>query len=182
MQPGHWSLFRVHVDGGFGCAHLPQLAADLVPPSRGCRGGGARGQWLLQRILQTATQCLFFLFFFSRNSSYSSPWSKQAPGLSHSPAWLSPKNLAVDPAPWPGASVTLVPALVPGTLLSLSTLLAVWFFNVLYDFWSPIFIYAGVLLALFSVPQKITSAQGEVDSSPTYHTTIFLYLKFFELF
>ena len=29
------------------------------------------------------------------------PWSKQAPGLSHSPAWLSPKNPAADPAPQP---------------------------------------------------------------------------------
>ena len=27
------------------------------------------------------------------------PWSKQAPGCSHSPAWLSPKNPAADPAP-----------------------------------------------------------------------------------
>ena len=33
-----------------------------------------------------------------RNSSYLSSWSKQAPDLSHSPARLSPKNPAADPA------------------------------------------------------------------------------------
>ena len=50
------------------------------------------------------------------------------------------------------ASVTLVPAWVPGSLLSLSTLLTVRSFNVLY-LWSPIFIYAGIPLAVRSVPQ-----------------------------
>ena len=38
------------------------------------------------------------------------------------------------------------------TLLSLSTLLTVRSFNVLY-LWSPIFIYAGILLAVRSAPQ-----------------------------
>ena len=42
-------------------------------PSRCCGGGGSEGPGLLWRILQTATECLFFLFFFLRNSSYSSP-------------------------------------------------------------------------------------------------------------
>ena len=28
---------------------------------------------MLQRVLSTAAECLYFLFFFSRNSSYSSP-------------------------------------------------------------------------------------------------------------
>ena len=57
--------------------------------------------------------------------------------------------------PEPGASAALVPALVPGTLLSLSTLLTIWSFNVLY-LWSLIFIYAGIPLAVPSVPQKIS--------------------------
>ena len=42
-------------------------------PARGCGRKGAGGWRLLQRILQTATECLFFLFFFLKNSSYSSP-------------------------------------------------------------------------------------------------------------
>ena len=66
---------------------------------------------------------LFSLFLFEKFLLFEPPWSKQAPGLSHSPAWLSPKNPAADSVPWPGALATLVPALVPGTLLSLNTLL-----------------------------------------------------------
>ena len=95
---------------------------------------------------------LFSLFLFEKFLLFKPPCSKQAPGLSHSPAWLSPKNPAADPAPWPGASATLVPTQVPGTLLSLSTLLTVRSFNGLY-LWSPIFIYAGIPLAVGSVPQ-----------------------------
>ena len=53
----------------------------------------------------------------------------------------------------PGDAVTLVPALVPGTFLSRSNPLTVCFFSVLYTFWSPIFINAGVLLAVHFVPQ-----------------------------
>ena len=51
----------------------------------------------------------------------------------------------------PGAAFALVPVLVPGTFLSWSSPLTV--FSVLYTFWSPIFIYAGVLLAVLFVPQ-----------------------------
>ena len=100
-----------------------------------------------------AAECLYFLFLFEKFLLLKAPWSKQAPGLSHSPACLSPKNPAADPAPGPGASAALVPALVPGTLLSLSTLLTICSFNVLYNFWSLIFIYAGIPLAVHSVPQ-----------------------------
>ena len=68
---------------------------------------------------------LFSLFLFEKFLLFKPPWSKQAPGLSHSPAWLSPKNPAADPALLPGASAALVPELVPGNLFSLSTLLTV---------------------------------------------------------
>ena len=71
------------------------------------------------------------------------PWSKQAPSRSQSSAWLSPKNPAADPAPGAGSSAALVPAQVPWTLLSLSTLLTIRSFSVPY-LWSPIFIYAGI--------------------------------------
>ena len=47
---------------------------------------------------------------------------------------------------WAGASAAMVPALVPGTLLSLSTLRTMRSFNVLY-LWSLIFIYTGIPLA-----------------------------------
>ena len=68
--------------------------------------------------------------------------------------WLSPKSPVVDPTgDGPGAAVTLVPVLAPGTLLSGSNLLMVCFFSVLYTFCSPIFIYAGVLLVVRFVPQ-----------------------------
>ena len=47
---------------------------------------------------------LFSLFLFEKFLLFKPPWSKQAPGLSHSPAWLSPKNPAADPAPGQGFS------------------------------------------------------------------------------
>ena len=46
--------------------------------------------------------CLYFLFLVEKFFLFKSPWSKQALGFSHSPAWLSPKNPAADPAPGPG--------------------------------------------------------------------------------
>ena len=42
---------------------------------------------------------LFSLFLFEKFFLFKLPWSKPAPGLSHSPAWLSPKYPAADPAP-----------------------------------------------------------------------------------
>ena len=43
-----------------------------------------------------------FFFFFEKFLLFKPPWSKQTPGLSHSPAWLSPKNPAADPCPGGG--------------------------------------------------------------------------------
>ena len=86
---------------------------------------GCKRPRLLQRILQTAAEYFYFLFFFSRNSSYSSPppnthpWSKQAPGFSHSPAWLSPKNLAADPAAPAGDFSCPGPSIGPRDLIVL---------------------------------------------------------------
>ena len=54
---------------------------------------------LLRRVLKLATRCLYFLFLFENFFLFKPPWSKQAPGCSHSPAWLSPNNPAADPAP-----------------------------------------------------------------------------------
>ena len=98
--------------GCLSCVHSP-----------GAEGGGAPEARAAAESSLTSRKCLYFLFekFFL----FKPPWSKQAPGLSHSPAWLSPENTAGDPVPRPGASAALVPALVPGTLLSLSTLLTV---------------------------------------------------------
>ena len=91
--------------------------------------------------------------------------------------WFSPKSPAADlGGTGPGAAATLVSALVPVTLLSCSTLLTTWFFNDLYNVWSPIFIYPGVLLAACSVPSRsarcFIHVQGEVESAPTYLTAI----------
>ena len=93
------------------------------------------------------------VFFFLRNSSYSSPPGPNKHLAAHSLAWPSPKTPAAAPAP----GLALLPpctarSWVPGTLLSLSTLLTVRSFNVLY-LWPLIFIYAGILLAVRSAPQ-----------------------------
>ena len=47
---------------------------------------------------------LFSLFLFEKFFLLKAPWSKQPPGCSHSPAWLSPKNPAADPDPRGGFS------------------------------------------------------------------------------
>ena len=137
--------------------HQPvlQVCAGAAYPAftvQGLMGWGCKRPRLLPRILLIAAECLYFLFLFEKFFLFKPPWSKQAPGCSHSPAWLSPKNPAADPAPGLGLQPPWSPLLVPGTLLSLSTLLTIRSFNVLY-LWSPIFIYAGIPLAVCSVPQ-----------------------------
>ena len=128
--------------GCLSCVHSP-----------GAEGGGAKeATAAAESSLNSCCMPLFSLFLFEKFFLFKPPWSKQAPGLSHSQAWLSPKNPAADTVPQPGVSASLVPVLVPGTLLSLSTLLTIRSFNVLY-LWSLIFIYAGIPLAVHSVPQ-----------------------------
>ena len=55
--------------------------------------------------------------------------------------------------------------------------LVVWFFNVLYNFWSPILIYAGIhwlfALLLRRSARCFICTQGEVDSTLTYLTAVF---------
>ena len=124
----------MHPSCGFGPVYPSSWAANLgvhqlgfrcvlglliqCSHSRGCGGHSCCGEFSKQ--LMSAS---IFSFSFREIPPNKPPWSKQAPGLSHSPACLSPKNLAADPAARPGASAALVPALVPGTLLSLNTLL-----------------------------------------------------------
>ena len=94
--------------------------------SPGAEGGGAKeATAAAESSLNSCCMPLFSLFLFGKFLLFKPPWSKQAPGLSYSPAWLSPKNPAADLEPRLGASTALVPALVPGTLLSLSTLLTI---------------------------------------------------------
>ena len=54
---------------------MPAAAGPWIgcAPFRGCGGRGARGGQGLWTIPQKATECLFFLFFFLKNSFYSSP-------------------------------------------------------------------------------------------------------------
>ena len=121
----------------------------------------------------TATECLFFLFFFSRNSSYSStptqPLSKQAPGILHSSAWVSLKNLAADPVAWawgyrrpgPQASDVLVPALVPENLLSLSI-----FFHYL-TFQCPLqFLVSDLHICWNTIGCSLCSSEDQLGVSP----------------
>ena len=170
----------------------------MPPPKHRAAGWGGGQSGCCRGIPQTATKCLFFHFFFLRNSSCSSLPLHTRKGLSFHTAHLSsytgdylvqgpsPPNSQLSPAsaqsPWvltdpmclplhpysppcnfkqlglsqccsnlvwqgrelltqlshenpeadlvgtgPGAAVTLVPSLVPGTLLSSSTLLTVGF-------------------------------------------------------
>ena len=62
---------------------------------------------------------LFSLFLFNKFFLFKPPWSKQAPGCSHSPAWLSPKNPAADPAPGTGGFSCPGPRAGPGELIVL---------------------------------------------------------------
>ena len=118
---------------------------------QGLRSEGLQGPGLLWRVLQLAAECLYFLFLFEKFFLFKPPWSKQAPGCSQLSLALSQESCS-NPGARAGVSAALVPALVPGTLLSLSTLLTIRSFNVLY-LWSLFFIYAGILLAVRSAPQ-----------------------------
>ena len=78
-----------------------QVSAGAAYPAlavQGLRGEGRQRPGLLGRVLQLAPDCLYFLFLFEEFFLFKPPWSKQAPGCSHSPAWLSPKNPPADPA------------------------------------------------------------------------------------
>ena len=71
--------------------------------SPGAEGGGApEARAAAESSLTSPWVPLFSLFLFKKFLLFKPSWSKQAPGLSHSPAWLSPKNPAADPAPGPG--------------------------------------------------------------------------------
>ena len=53
-----------------------QVSSGVAYPSftvQGLRGEGCQRLGLLRRVLYLAAECLYFLFFFWRNSSYSSP-------------------------------------------------------------------------------------------------------------
>ena len=220
----HWSH-------RFGCTLPAGLrvfsAGPSVPPQkRHCgRGRGAGGGGgCCRRISQTATKCLFFHFFFSRNSSYSSlllhtrAWPLTQPNspirpetvqvrACHRPTfpsqcpqsqWVhttpvclplcpdSPLRLhatrtllvllkaclagegAIDLAfsqkscgrhsrqvPGLGLQLPWFPCWSQGPYCLEALSLLSDFFNVLYNFWSLIFIYAGILLTVHSVPQKL---------------------------
>ena len=101
--------------GCLSCIHSP--GAKVV--------GAQEAMAAVESSLNSLQVPLFSLILFKKSFLFKPRWSKQAPGLSHSPAWLSPKNPPAYPAPRLGPSAALVPVLVPGTLLSLSTLLTV---------------------------------------------------------
>ena len=112
-------------------AHLRfQVCAGAAYPVftvQGLRVGGARGHGCCGEFSKQPLSASIFSFCFQEIPPIQAPTppTKKAPVLSHSPAWFSPKNPAADPVPQLGASATLVPALVPGTLFSLSPLLTV---------------------------------------------------------
>ena len=66
--------------------------------SRGSEGRGARGQGCCREFSKQLLSASIFSFSFQEIPPIQARRSKQAPGLSHSPAWFSLKNLAADPA------------------------------------------------------------------------------------
>ena len=72
---------------------------------QGLRGEELQRPRLLRIVLYLAAECLYFLFPFEKFFLFKPSWCKQASGCSHSPAWLSPKNPAADPAPGQGYSL-----------------------------------------------------------------------------
>ena len=69
----------------------------------GAEGGGEpEAQAAAESSLTSPSVPLFSLVLFEKFFLFKPPWSKQAPGCSYSPAWLSPKSPAGDPAPRPG--------------------------------------------------------------------------------
>ena len=100
-------------------------AAYLVFTFQGLLWLGGKKPQLLQRILQTAAECLSFLFFFLRNFSYSSPSGPNKHLMSHTAQPGSLPRILQQTLRLGRASAALVPELVPGTLLSLSTLLTI---------------------------------------------------------
>ena len=111
-RPGHWSGY--HTLWGFQPVSLGSRAADRgvhqpgfrcvlglliwCSQSRGWGGGGARGQGCWGEFSKQPLSASIFSFTFWEIPPIQAPWSIQAPGLSHSPAWFSPKNLAAVPA------------------------------------------------------------------------------------
>ena len=88
--------------------------------SLGAEGVGAQEAmgccWDFSKQLLSA--CIFS-FSFWEIPPIQAPWSKQVPGLSHSPAWLSPKNLAADPAALAGGFSHPVPLAGPRDVIVL---------------------------------------------------------------
>ena len=115
----------------------------------GLKGEGCQRQPLLWRVLQMSAS---IFFFFLRNFPIQAPLVQTSTWLLTQLSLALSQESCSSPCTLAGASATLVPARVLGTLLSLETLLTVRSFNVLY-LWSLIFIYPGILLAVRSAPQ-----------------------------
>ena len=75
-------------------------AAFLCSQSR-AEGGGAPEAAAAAAAAEsslTSNYVPLFSLLFEKFFLFKPPWSKRAPGCSHSPAWLSPTNPAADPA------------------------------------------------------------------------------------
>ena len=149
-QPGYW----------FGC---PLTWASGVcwfclsgVHSTGAEGAGVKEATAAAGEFSKQPLSASIFSFFSGNSSYSGPPGPYKHLASHTaqPGSL-PRILQQTLQPRPGSSATMVSALVSGTLLSLCTLLTIWFFNVLYNFLSRIFIYAGIPLPVHSSSDQL---------------------------
>ena len=88
-------MIEVHTDPGFKCVLGLLIRCSQ---SRGCGSGGTRGHGCCREFSKQLPSASIFSFSFREIPPIQAPWPKQAHGLSHSPAWFSPKNLAADPA------------------------------------------------------------------------------------
>ena len=84
-------LIWVRMDLGFRCVLGLLIQCSQ---SRGWGSGDVRGQGCCGEFSKQPLSASIFSFSFREIPPIQAPWSKQAPGLSHSPAWLSPKKLA----------------------------------------------------------------------------------------
>ena len=97
--------------------------------SLGAEGVGAQEATGCCREFSKQLPSASIIFFFSKNSSYSTPPSPTGPDKHLAPCTAQssslPRILHQTLCPGRGDSAALVPVLVPGTLLSLSTFLTV---------------------------------------------------------
>ena len=114
-------LIGVHIYPGFRCV-LGLLI--WCSQSRGCGGGGAGGHGCCEEFSKQPLSVSIFFFLFEKFLLFQ-PWVRTSTWPLTQPSVALSQESCSRPCAPAGASAALVPALVPGTLVSLSTLLTI---------------------------------------------------------